>query len=82
MPISGWIMTSARGFPASWFNLFQLPDLVAKNRPLYEAMVETHEALAWILGAVAILHAAAALRHHYILKDNVLRRMLPFTKIP
>jgi cytochrome b561 len=82
MPLSGWIMTSARGFPASWFSLFQLPDLVAKNRPLYEAMQETHEALAWTLGAVATLHALAALKHHFVLKDNILRRMLPFTKVP
>jgi cytochrome b561 len=82
MPITGWIMTSARGFPASWFNLFQLPDLVAKNRSLYEAMKETHGALAWTLGAVATLHLLAALKHHFILKDTVLRRMLPFTKVP
>jgi len=82
MPITGWIMTSARGFPASWFNLFQLPDLVAKNRALYETMQETHEALAWTLGAVATLHLLAALKHHFVLKDTVLRRMLPFTKVP
>jgi len=82
LPLSGWIVTSARGFPASWFNLFQLPDLVAKNQPLYEAMKETHEALAWTLGAVATLHLLAAFKHHFILKDNVLRRMLPFTRVP
>ena len=82
MPISGWIMSSARGFPVSWLNLFQLPDLVAKNRPLYEAMLQTHEALAWTLGAVATLHLVAALKHHFVLKDTVLRRMLPFSKIP
>jgi cytochrome b561 len=82
MPITGWIMTSARGFPASWFNVFQLPDLVAKNRPLYEAMKETHQALALTLGAIATLHLLAALKHHFVLKDTVLRRMLPFTKVP
>jgi cytochrome b561 len=82
MPITGWIMSSARGFPVSWFKLFQLPDLVAKNRPLYEAMLETHKALAWTLGAVATLHLLAALKHHFVLKDTVLRRMLPFSKLP
>ena len=82
MPVTGWIMSSARGFPVSWFKLFQLPDLVAKNRPLYEAMQETHEALAWTLGAVATLHLLAALKHHFVLGDTVLRRMLPFTKVP
>jgi cytochrome b561 len=82
MPLSGWIMSSARGFPVSWFKVFQLPDLVAKNRPLYEAMLKTHEVLALTLGAVATLHLLAALKHHFVLKDTVLRRMLPFTKIP
>ena len=81
MPLSGWIMSSARGFPVSWFNRFQLPDLVAKSRPLYEAMQETHETLAWTLAAVATLHLLAALKHHFVLKDTVLRRMLPFTTI-
>ncbi len=80
MPLSGWLMSSARGFPVSWFGLVQLPDLVPKSRPLYEALLETHDLLALGLGAVVLLHAAAALKHHYFLKDDVLRRMLPFTK--
>jgi cytochrome b561 len=75
-------MSSARGFPVSWFNVFQLPDLVAKNRPLYEVMLQTHQVLALTLGAVATLHLLAALKHHFVLKDTVLRRMLPFSKIP
>ena len=81
LPITGWIMSSARGFPVSWFSLFQLPDLVTKNRQLYETMQETHEALAWTLGAVALLHLLGALKHHFVRKDTVLRRMLPFSKI-
>jgi cytochrome b561 len=81
-PLTGWIMSSARGFPVSWFNLFQLPDLVAKNRPLYDFMVDTHVTLAWTLAAIATLHLLAALKHHFVMKDTVLRRMLPFTKTP
>jgi cytochrome b561 len=80
MPISGWIMSSARNFPVSWFNLFQLPDLVAPNQTLYDAMVLTHEVLAWTLAAVVALHVLGALKHHFVLRDDVLRRMLPFTK--
>jgi cytochrome b561 len=82
LPITGWMMSSARGFPVSWFNQFQLPDLVAKNRQLYETMQDTHGALALTLGAVALLHVLGALKHHFVLKDTVLRRMLPFSKIP
>jgi cytochrome b561 len=80
MPLSGWLMSSARGFPVSWFGLVQLPDLVPKSRPLYEILLKTHDTLALVLGAVVFLHIAAALKHHYLLKDDVLRRMLPFTK--
>jgi cytochrome b561 len=79
MPLSGWMMSSARGFPVSWFGFFQLPDLVPKNRALYEALLTTHGTLAVALGALVTLHAAAALTHHFMLKDDVLRRMLPFT---
>jgi cytochrome b561 len=82
MPLSGWMMSSARGFPVSWFGLIQLPDLVPKSKPLYDALLRTHDMLALALGAVVLLHIAAALKHHFVLKDDVLRRMLPFTKIP
>jgi cytochrome b561 len=82
MPLSGWIMSSARGFPVSWFGFIQLPDLVGKNKAVYDAMVETHETLAWVLCAIVALHVLAALKHHFWLKDHVLKRMLPFTKTP
>ena len=77
MPLSGWMMSSARGFPVSWFGFFTLPDLVPKNKALYEALLATHESLAWALGAVVALHVAAALKHHFWLRDDTLRRMLP-----
>jgi len=80
MPLSGWMMTSARGFPVSWFGVFQLPDLVPKSKPLYEAMLTTHGALACALGVVVALHVAGALMHHFVKRDDVLRRMLPFTR--
>jgi cytochrome b561 len=80
LPLSGWMMSSARGFPVSWFGFIQLPDLVPKNKALYDAMLETHETLVWALYTIVFLHVAAALKHHFLLKDNVLRRMLPFTK--
>lgn len=82
MPLTGWMMTSARGFPASWFGFFQLPDFVPKNDALYNAMKETHDTLALALYAIVFLHVAASLKHHFLLKDDVLRRMLPFTKKP
>jgi cytochrome b561 len=89
MPLSGWMMSSARGFPVAWFGFFpkswfgsvQLPDLVPKNKTLYDVFLGTHEALQWVLYTVVALHVLAALKHHFMLKDNVLKRMLPFTKV-
>lgn len=76
-PVVGWLMSSARNFPVSWFGLVTLPDFIKPNRPAYEFLHETHELLALTLFWLALLHIAAALKHHFIDKDNVLRRMLP-----
>jgi cytochrome b561 len=81
-PLLGWTMSSARNFPVSWFGLFTLPDLVSPNRPLYDFLHETHEVCAKLIFALALVHAAAALKHHFIDKDNVLRRMLPLRLQP
>lgn len=78
-PIVGWLMSSARNFPVSWFGLVTLPDFIAPNRAAYDALHETHEFLAMTLFWLALLHMAAALKHHFVDRDNVLRRMLPFT---
>jgi cytochrome b561 len=80
IPLTGWTMSSARGFPVSWFGFIQLPDLVPKNKALYEALLTTHHTLAWTLTGLVALHVGAALKHHFMLKDDVLRRMLPATK--
>jgi cytochrome b561 len=79
-PLTGWMMTSARGFAVSWFGFFQLPDFVPQNPALYEAMKAIHDTLALALYAIVFLHVAGAMKHHFMLKDDVLRRMLPFTK--
>jgi cytochrome b561 len=76
-PIIGWLMSSARNFPVSWFGLFTLPDFVEPDTARYEFLHETHEVLAMTLLVIAIVHAAAALKHHFFDRDNVLRRMLP-----
>lgn len=77
MPISGWIMSSAKGFPVSVFGWFTLPDLVAPDKDLAKAANEFHELIAYALIGVIGLHVAGALKHHLIDKDGTLRRMLP-----
>lgn len=78
MPMSGWLMSSAKGRSVKVFDAVTLPDLVEKNERLGELFEECHEYLAWGLIAAIVLHAAAALKHHFIEKDVTLRRMLPF----
>jgi cytochrome b561 len=80
MPLTGWLMSSAKNYSVSWFGRFTWPDLIGKNEQAFELLKSTHEALSFLLLAVAILHILAALKHHFWNKDDVLRRMLPFTK--
>ena len=79
-PLSGWIVSSSGNAPVTLFGWFQFPAIVAENHDLHEAFDEVHEFLFFTLLAVAAIHVAAAIYHHVVLKDNVLRRMLPFAK--
>lgn len=78
IPISGWVLNSASGFPLRWFGLLQLPALTAASKPLAATAVEIHKTLFWVLVALVAVHAAAALLHHYHHRNHVLRRMLPW----
>lgn len=80
IPLVGWAMSSAKGFPVVWFGVIALPDLVAKDKALGHNLAELHEVLAWSLAALVGLHTAAALKHRLINKDSVLQRMLPWGK--
>jgi cytochrome b561 len=77
IPILGWLMSSARNFPVSWFGLITLPDFIAPSEAAFDFFHAAHETAAKTLFVVAVVHAAAALKHHFIDHDNVLRRMLP-----
>jgi cytochrome b561 len=78
LPLTGWLMSSARNFPVSWFGQLRLPDLVAPSQPLYRQMNDLHHMLFSALVVVALLHIAGALKHHFYDRNEVLRRMLPF----
>ena len=77
VPVSGWVMSSAGGFPVAYFGVLKLPDLVVKNKELFEVMKSVHYVLNKTLLTVVVLHVAAALKHHYVDRDDVLARMLP-----
>lgn len=79
IPLSGWLYNSAAGFPLQWFHLVNLPALTAADPGLKAVAHEAHETGAITLIAIVLLHAAAALKHHFIDHDGTLRAMLPRT---
>jgi cytochrome b561 len=81
MPLTGWIMSSAKNYSVSWFHQFTWPNLVAPNEKTFESLKTIHHLLGWLLLALAILHILAALKHHFWNKDDVLVRMLPLNKL-
>jgi len=77
MPLSGWIMSSAKNFPVSVFNQFTLPNLVGPSEEIAKLAADFHELTAYALIAAIVLHFAGAMKHHLIDKDGTLRRMIP-----
>ena len=74
-PLSGILMSQAGGFPVSVFGLFELPMLLEKNIEMAKFLRGMH-GIVWILLVVcAVGHIGAALHHHFIKKDNVLKQM-------
>jgi cytochrome b561 len=80
MPVTGWMMSSAKNYSVSWFGLFTWPNLIGKNEQAFDFLRSTHDLLSDVLFAVAVLHILAALKHHFWDRDDVLVRMLPFTR--
>lgn len=74
-PLSGWAMSSAAGYNPTFFGLFIFPGLVAKNPSMVETYVIIHNTSANILLLLFVMHVSGALLHHFIFKDNTLRRM-------
>lgn len=77
MPISGWLLTNAHGIRLSLFGVIPLPNLMADDSELADALSDYHVWLAWALLGFVCLHAFAALWHHFIRRDDVLRAMCP-----
>ena len=77
LPMTGWLMSSAAGIPVRFLELFTLPDLIGRDDFLFQRFFDIHKVLGWALVALAAVHAAAALRHHFALRDDTLRKMLP-----
>lgn len=77
VPISGYFYTLASGYPVVYFGLVKLPVLIEKNEELKPVLQALHFWLNMTLAAAVLMHVAAALKHQFIDRDGVLRRMLP-----
>jgi cytochrome b561 len=80
IPLVGWAYSSAAGFSIVWFGVIPLPDWVPRSRELAEVLKPWHGWLAYALAAVVAVHVAAAFKHHWIDKDQVMARMLPWLR--
>ncbi|MDF1758659.1 MAG: cytochrome b [Legionellaceae bacterium] len=76
MPFSGWLISSAANKTVSFFGLFTMPSLISSDKILLPVFLFIHKWFAYILIANIILHISAALKHHYINKDKILRRIV------
>jgi cytochrome b561 len=79
LPLTGWLMFNADGKEVVWFGA-QLPTLIAPDKALAHTIKDVHEVLANTGYALVGLHAAAALFHHYVVRDNTLRLMWPLLR--
>ncbi|WP_394694120.1 cytochrome b [Hyphobacterium sp.] len=82
MPLFGWIAASASSFPSYFLNMESLPipQLVGDDEALYGVVAQIHSKSAWAILGLLALHIAAALKHHFIDRDDVLTRMVVFLK--
>lgn len=91
IPLTGWILVSAQwregaplNVPTIWFGWFEVPHLFGLDQASGETReavsrqaAGAHRLLAWAAAGLLVLHVTAALRHHFLLRDAVLERMLP-----
>ena len=91
IPLMGWATVSSAplAVPTTWFGLFEWPHMPfladlprAEKRMIEGPLAVTHSLLALAMLGLVALHAAAALKHQFRDKDDVLKRMLPWTKLP
>ena len=76
IPLTGWLMSSAKGFQTVWFGVLPLPDLLSRDKALGDLLQSVHASLNLLLIATLLAHVGASLKHHFIDKDDVLTRML------
>ncbi len=77
LPVTGWVVNAAANIPLRIFGLIPLPAIVAPDEALADLVALVHRGLFVLLALVLVAHVGAALRHHFVTRDTVLKRMLP-----
>jgi len=75
--LAGWLYASAAGLSIKWFGWLLIPDLLEKDTVIAPLFKELHHALVALLALLVLGHVGAALRHAFLLRDGMMRRMLP-----
>jgi cytochrome b561 len=76
-PVIGFLQSNAANFPVVLWGVLPLPPLIGPDEPLSDTLLHLHHFGAFLFVLLVLVHVAAALRHHFLLQDDVLRRMLP-----
>lgn len=77
VPLSGYFYTLAAGYPVIYFGLVELPVLIERNDALKPVLQAVHFWLNMTLATCVAIHVGAALKHHLIDRDGLIRRMMP-----
>lgn len=77
IPLSGWLMSSAKGVPTVYFGVLPIPDLLEKNKELGDILAAVHKWLAYSLAALVGVHISGAVKHQFIDRDGLMKRMVP-----
>lgn len=81
VPLSGWLMSSAKGFQTVWFGVLPLPDLISRDLALGSQLSQAHFVLNVAMIVLVIGHVLAAVAHQFIKRDGTLYRMLPLASL-
>ena len=76
IPVTGYLISTSAGKPIQLFNWFELPAIVDVDEELREFAIDVHFYLAYATLFLVAGHAGAALKHHFINRDDTLKRML------
>jgi len=80
VPVTGWIYSNASGYPVVYLGKLPLPNLMQRNRELAGLWKDIHVTLATTLAIIVALHVLAALQHHFLHRDDTLRRMFTWRR--